>query len=76
MIVERVNFSTKTLQFFTLNDKIYTIMAGEKMIDNNTTPNIDELVRELEELEAKLKTPERTLDDLIRHIELLKELNN
>lgn len=28
---------------------------------------------ELEALEERLKTPERTVDDLIRHIELLKE---
>ena len=33
----------------------------------------EEIERELERLEEKLKTPERTLDDLVQHIKLLKE---
>lgn len=33
-----------------------------------------EIERQLEQLEAKLKTPERTVEDIVRHIELLKEL--
>ena len=32
-----------------------------------------EIENELSVLNAKLKTPARTLDDLIRHIQLLKE---
>lgn len=32
-----------------------------------------EINSELEELEARLKTPARTLEDIIRHIELIKE---
>lgn len=32
-----------------------------------------EINSELSKLEAKLKTPARTLEDIIRHIELLKE---
>lgn len=32
-----------------------------------------EIERELAELEKKLKTPERTVEDLVRHITLLKE---
>ena len=32
-----------------------------------------EIERELEELEQKLKTPERTVEDIVRHIKLLKE---
>lgn len=32
-----------------------------------------DLERQIEELDKRLKTPERTLDDIVRHIELLKE---
>lgn len=32
-----------------------------------------EIEREIAELDEILKTPARTLDDIIRHIELLKE---
>lgn len=42
----------------------YTSTAAHKM----------EIERQLEQLEAKLKTPERTVEDIVRHIELLKEL--
>ncbi len=42
----------------------YTSAAAHKM----------EIERQLEQLEAKLKTPERTVEDIVRHIELLKEL--
>ena len=33
-----------------------------------------ELEKELEILEEKLKTPERTLDDIVRHMQILLEL--
>lgn len=33
----------------------------------------EEIGRQLSELEEKLKTPERTVDDIVRHILLLKE---
>lgn len=32
-----------------------------------------EIERQLAEIEEKLKTPQRTVEDLVRHIELLKE---
>ena len=32
-----------------------------------------EIKSELEKLEEKLKTPERTVEDIVRHIQLLKE---
>lgn len=32
-----------------------------------------EIERQLEKLEEKLKSPERTVDDIVRHILLLKE---
>lgn len=38
----------------------------------NKELNLAEVERELQVIEKKLKTPERTVDDLIRHIELLK----
>ena len=33
----------------------------------------EEIERELKELDEKLKTPERTVEDIVRHIQLLKE---
>ena len=33
-----------------------------------------ELEKELEILEEKLKTPERTLEDIVRHMQILLEL--
>ena len=33
----------------------------------------EELKREIEEIERKLRSPERTVEDIVRHIELLKE---
>lgn len=39
----------------------------------NTSTRKEEIERELEEIEQKLKSPERTVDDIIRHIKLLKE---
>ena len=38
----------------------------------NTTRK-EEIKRELEEVEQKLRSPERTVEDIVRHIELLKE---
>lgn len=35
-----------------------------------------ELDKELAVVEERLKTPARTLDDFIRHMEILKERNN
>lgn len=32
-----------------------------------------ELERQISALEEKLKTPERTVEDIVRHIQLLKE---
>lgn len=37
--------------------------------------NLAAIERELEVIEEKLKTPERTVDDIIRHIELIKLKN-
>lgn len=42
----------------------------------NRERRLAEIERQIEELDEKLKTPERTLDDIIRHIELLKERNS
>ena len=39
----------------------------------NTTCRKQEIERELKELEEKLKSPERTVDDIVTHIKLLKE---
>ncbi len=39
----------------------------------STTARKEEIERQLFELEEKLKTPERTVEDIVRHIELLKE---
>lgn len=39
----------------------------------NKEQRFAEIEAELTELDEKLKTPERTLDDIIRHIKLLKE---
>lgn len=48
-----------------------------KIILLNSYPNkerrLAEIESELAVLDEKLKTPARTLDDIIRHIELLKE---
>ena len=44
--------------------------------DQNQAERITEIDAELEKLEKKLKTPDRTVDDIVRHIELLKELNS
>ncbi len=38
-----------------------------------TTSRKEEIELMLSELDEKLKTPERTVEDLVRHIELLKE---
>ena len=38
-----------------------------------TTTRKQEIERELAELETKLKSPERTVDEIVRHIQLLKE---
>ncbi|MCX4287406.1 MAG: hypothetical protein OSJ68_09020 [Clostridia bacterium] len=43
--------------------------------EQNKAERITEINAELEKLDKKLKKPERTVNDLIRHIELLKELN-
>ena len=48
-----------------------TITLENTYIDSETRKQ--EIERELEELNKKLKTPERTLDDIVRHIILLKE---
>ena len=32
-----------------------------------------EIERQLDELEAKLQSPERSVEDIVRHIQLLKE---
>lgn len=41
----------------------------------NNENRLAEIETQLAELDKKLKTPARTLDDIIRHIELLKERN-
>ena len=38
-----------------------------------TTTRKEEIERELFKLEQVLKTPDRTVEDIVRHIELLKE---
>ena len=38
-----------------------------------TTARKEEIERELLKLEQKLKTPDRTVGDIVEHIELLKE---
>ena len=39
----------------------------------DSTTRKQQIERELEELEEKLKTPERTVEDIVRHIKLIKE---
>ena len=39
----------------------------------DTTTRKQEIERQLAELEEKLLSPERTVDDIVRHIKLLKE---
>ena len=39
----------------------------------STTNRKEEIELELSELEEKLKTPDRTVEDIVRHIQLLKE---
>lgn len=39
----------------------------------STETRKQEIERRLFELEEKLKTPERTVEDIVRHIQLLKE---
>ena len=39
----------------------------------STTTRKEELEQELARIEEKLKTPERTVEDIVRHIQLLKE---
>ena len=41
----------------------------------NEELQLEDIQRQLIPLEEKLKTPSRTLDDIIRHIELIKERN-
>lgn len=43
----------------------------QNYLDKNC--RLTEVEKELALLDEKLKTPARTLDDIIRHIELLKE---
>lgn len=38
----------------------------------NNTLSLSEIERELQEIEEKLKLPTRTVEDIVRHIELLK----
>ena len=38
----------------------------------NNTLNLSEIERELQAIEEKLKLPTRTVEDIVRHIELLK----
>lgn len=46
------------------------VILPETYLTNES--ELSEIERELQVIEKKLKTPERTVDDLIRHIELLK----
>ncbi|MDE7439994.1 MAG: hypothetical protein K2N23_05770 [Clostridia bacterium] len=39
----------------------------------STLTRKEEIENQLAALEEKLKTPERTVEDIVRHIELLKE---
>ena len=39
----------------------------------DTTTRKQQIERELDELEQKLQSPERTVEDIVRHIKLLKE---
>ena len=41
----------------------------------NEELQMEDIQRQLIPLEEKLKTPSRTIDDIIRHIELIKERN-
>ena len=38
----------------------------------NNTLNLSEIEKELQAIEEKLKLPTRTVEDIVRHIELLK----
>ena len=40
----------------------------------NSEARKEKLKKELEILEEKLKTPERTLEDIVRHMQILLEL--
>ena len=48
-----------------------TITLEQTYLDTQSRKH--ELEREIEELEKKLKTPQRTVDDIVLHIKLLKE---
>ena len=48
-----------------------TITLEATFIDSRTRK--EEIERELKELDEKLKSPSRTIEDIIRHIQLLKE---
>ena len=39
----------------------------------STEAQLAELDKQIAEVEEKLKTPDRTVDDIIRHIQLIKE---
>ena len=58
------------------------LLTEEEMkiqLQNNYTDKVRRLIdldRQLAEVEEKLKTPQRTVDDLILHMQLLKERNS
>ncbi len=41
----------------------------------STTTRKEEIERQLAELEKKLLTPDRSVEDIVKHIKLLKEYN-
>ena len=47
------------------------IKLTQTYLDQKTC--LADIDRQIAELDKRLKTPERTVDDIIRHIELLKE---
>ena len=74
--------------FFFNRDKIYVMITTEADVplkeEDKMKINFEqtylssaahrlEMERQLAVLEEKLKTPERTVEDIVRHIELLKE---
>ena len=69
--VIKLNYKIQIMRFNRIRENKMTITLEQTYLDTATRKQ--EIERELSELEETLRSPERTLDDIIRHITLLKE---
>ena len=69
---DKINSQNTLMRFNRIREKKkMTITLEQTYLDSKT--HKEEIERELKELDEKLKTPERTVEDIVRHIQLLKE---